>query len=71
MSPRLSGFISPAAKSGEISHKNTLFHTGAHFRGSKNSGQALSAKRNSDFVNEIKDLAHFLEPSSKQNSSTN
>jgi hypothetical protein len=56
-------FISPAAKSEEISHKKTLFHTDAHFRGWKNSGQALSGKRNSDFSNEIKDLAQFLEAS--------
>jgi hypothetical protein len=56
-------FISPAAKSVEISHKKTLFHTDAHFRGWKNSGQALSANRNRDFINEIKDLARFLEAS--------
>jgi hypothetical protein len=58
---RFQAGISPAAKSGEISHKKTLFHTDAHFRGSKNGGQALSGKRNSDFSNEMKDLAQFLE----------
>jgi hypothetical protein len=63
MKTRQLGWISPAAKSGEISHKKTLFHTDAHFRGSKNSGQALSANRNDDFINEIKDLARFLEAS--------
>jgi hypothetical protein len=52
-----------SAKSGKISHKKTLFHTDAHFRGCKNSGQALSANRNADFSNEIKDLARFLEAS--------
>jgi hypothetical protein len=46
-----------SAKSGKISHKKTLFHTDAHFRGCKNSGQAVSANRNADFSNEIKDLA--------------
>jgi ADP-ribosylglycohydrolase len=59
----LSSFISPAAKSEEISHKKTLFHTGAHFSGWALGGQALSGKRNWDFINEIKDLAHFFEAS--------
>jgi hypothetical protein len=53
----------PAAKSGKISHKKTLFHTDAHFRGCNIGGQALSAIENADFINEIKDLAHFLEAS--------
>jgi hypothetical protein len=61
MTIRFSSSLS--AKSGKISHKKTLFHTDAHFRGCKNSGQALSANRNGDFSNEIKDLARFLEAS--------
>jgi hypothetical protein len=61
MAIRISSPLS--AKSGKISHKKTLFHTDAHFRGCKNRGQALSANRNRDFINEIKDLARFLEAS--------
>jgi len=52
---------SAAAKSVEISHKKTLFHTDAHFSGWKNGGQALSGNRKPDFINEIKDLARFIE----------
>jgi hypothetical protein len=57
-------FSSPlSAKSGKTSHKKTLFHTDAHFRGCKIGGQAVSTNRNRDFSNEIKDLARFLEAS--------
>jgi hypothetical protein len=55
----------------KISHKNTLFHTVAHFRGCQEGGQALSVYRNSDFINEMKDLADILEEGPHQNISTN
>ena len=57
--------ICRAAKPEQISHKKTLFHTDAHFRGWEMGGQAVSDIENHDFANEIKDLAYFLEASSK------
>ena len=56
---------------GKISHKNTLFHTVAHFRVSKDSGQAVSDWQNRNFINEIKDLAHIVEAVSNKNISIN
>ena len=60
-----------AALPGIISHKNTLFHTVAHFRVSKDSGQAVSDWQNRNFINEIKDLAHIVEAVSNKNISIN
>jgi hypothetical protein len=48
------------------SHKTTLFHTIAHFRGCSQGGQAIFPSENSDLSNEIKDLAAFLEKWPKQ-----
>jgi hypothetical protein len=53
------------------SHKTTLFHTVAHFRGWKDSGQALSDWENMDFINEIKDLASILDAASSKNIALN
>jgi len=58
-------------KQGQKSHKTTLFHTVAHFRGWKDSGQALSDWENMDFINEIKDLASILDAGSSKNIALN
>ncbi|WP_144241608.1 hypothetical protein [Janthinobacterium agaricidamnosum] len=59
------------AETGKNSHKNTLFHTVAHFRGSKDSGQAVSDWKKRNFINEIKDLADIFEEASYENISRN
>jgi hypothetical protein len=45
-----------ARKIREIPHKNTLFHTVAHFKGSQKHGQALLRSKNIVFFNEVKHL---------------
>jgi hypothetical protein len=57
----LISFNSCGANSAKKSHKTTLFHTVAHFRVSKQAGQAVSGSENAEFINEIKDLALIVE----------
>jgi hypothetical protein len=59
------------AVSAPLSHKTTLFHTGAHFRGRHDSGQAISKREISIFTNEIKDLARIVQAVSTQKTLTN
>jgi hypothetical protein len=49
-------------------HKKTLFHTAAHFRGSRIVGQGISGDKSEIFFNKVKDLAQLLEISLKENS---
>jgi hypothetical protein len=49
-------------------HKKTLFHTAAHFRGSRIVGQGISRTESEIFFNKVKDLAQLLEISLKENS---
>jgi hypothetical protein len=46
----------------------TLFHTGAHFRGSRIVGQGISGTESEIFFNKVKDLAQLLEIELKKNS---
>jgi hypothetical protein len=57
----LISFICCGVKPAKKSHKTTLFHTVAHFRVRKHTGQALSGSGKSEFINEIKDLASIVE----------
>jgi hypothetical protein len=57
--------------SAKTSHKNTLFHTGAHFRVWPIGGQAISNRKKAIFTNEIKDLARLVEAASRQKTSRN
>ncbi len=42
-----------------ITHKNTLFHTAAHFRGCSFCGQVIFGGQIENFSNVVNDLAHF------------
>jgi hypothetical protein len=44
-----------------FTHKTTLFHTVAHFKGSPICGQVISGNKNVIFSNEVNDLARFIE----------
>lgn len=44
-----------------LPHKNTLFHTAAHFRGWFICGQVIFGNKNGIFSNEVNDLAHFIQ----------
>jgi hypothetical protein len=46
---------------GIFPHKKTLFHTVAHFRGWRNSGQGNWQGETRIFFNEVKDLADSLD----------
>jgi len=48
-------------------HKKTLFHTCAHFRGCSFCGQVISGNKNAIFLNEVKDLACFIQSLQKLN----
>ncbi|WP_338845392.1 hypothetical protein V8J88_16905 [Massilia sp. W12] len=48
------------------SHKKTLYDTCAHFRGRKLQGQADLRRKTAEFLNEVKDLAHFEEKQRKE-----
>jgi hypothetical protein len=49
-----------AARGKDFSHKNTLFHTAAHFRGCCFCGQVIFGGKNLIFSNEVNDLAAFI-----------
>jgi hypothetical protein len=53
--------------SGKSPHKNTLFHTVAHFRGWFICGQVIFRGKNAIFSNEVNDLARFAKATSRSN----
>ena len=52
-------------------HKNTLFHTVAHFRGWFICGQVIFGNKNAIFLNEVNDLARFVRASHLVNTQKN